>query len=134
MTSFYTVEQADRTLPLVRRIVADLVLYYADWQEAVREFEIATSSSRADQPNVRAEELQRRALSIAAEIEGFVGELSALSISCKSFEVGLIDFPSFLSGRPVYLCWRLGEPSVQYWHELDAGFAGRQPLQPRAAA
>jgi hypothetical protein len=134
MTRSYTVEQADRTLPLVRRIVADLVSYYADWQEAVREFEIAASSSRADLPNARAEELQRRALSLAAEIEGFVGELAALSITCKSFEVGLIDFPASLAGRPVYLCWRLGEPSVQYWHELDAGFAGRQPLQPRAAA
>lgn len=134
MTGFYTVEQADRTLPLVRRIVADLVGCYADWQETVREFEIATSSSRADRPSARAEELQRRALGMAAEIEGFVGELAALGIACKSFEVGLIDFPAWLAGRPVYLCWRLGEPSVQYWHELDGGFDGRQPLQPRAAA
>ena len=41
---------------------------------------------------------------------------------------GLVDFPSRLDGRTVFLCWRLGEPEVLHWHELDAGFAGRQPL------
>jgi hypothetical protein len=44
----------------------------------------------------------------------------------------LIDFPGELDGRKVWLCWRLGEPAVQYWHDLDAGYAGRQPL-PAAA-
>jgi hypothetical protein len=41
---------------------------------------------------------------------------------------GLVDFPALWDGRLVYLCWKLGEPEVLYWHEIDAGFAGRQPL------
>jgi hypothetical protein len=40
-----------------------------------------------------------------------------------------VDFPAERDGRPVYLCWRLGEPSVQFWHEIDAGFVGRRPLE-----
>jgi hypothetical protein len=45
---------------------------------------------------------------------------------------GLCDFYSVMDGREVFLCWRLGEPEVSYWHELDAGFAGRQPLAEHA--
>ncbi|HUX86133.1 MAG TPA: DUF2203 family protein [Chloroflexota bacterium] len=42
--------------------------------------------------------------------------------------MGLVDFPAERDGRVVYLCWRRGEDQIHYWHELDAGFAGRQPL------
>jgi hypothetical protein len=48
----------------------------------------------------------------------------------KGFEGGLVDFHSQLQGRDVYLCWRLGEPDVGHWHEIESGFAGRQPLPP----
>ena len=48
----------------------------------------------------------------------------------KDPRLGLVDFPSERDGRTVLLCWRLGEPEVQYWHELDSGYAGRQPLSP----
>ena len=128
MPKHFSVEEANRTLPLVRRIVEDIVRQYRHWQELVRDFEIAASSSRADQPDERAELLQAEALACAAEIDVFIGELSSLGIAFKDFSIGLIDFPGTIDGRSVWLCWRLGEPTVQYWHELDAGFAGRQPV------
>ena len=56
------------------------------------------------------------------------GELEALGIQLKDRRTGLIDFPSEMDGRRVLLCWRLGEESVQYWHDEQSGFAGRQPL------
>jgi hypothetical protein len=130
----FTVEQADRTLPLVRRIVEDIVAQYRRWQERVREFEVVTANSRADQPDARAEELQREAQTLAAEIDGYVAELAELGIEFKSYDLGLVDFPGEIEGRPIYLCWRLGEPSVLYWHERDGGYAGRRPLGPRAVA
>jgi hypothetical protein len=43
--------------------------------------------------------------------------------------MGIVDFPSLRDGREVYLCWRVDEPTVAYWHDLDAGFRGRQPLE-----
>ena len=67
---------------------------------------------------------------IARDIDDFQGELEALDIQLKDRRIGLVDFPTELDGRRVLLCWRLGEPSVQYWHDEDAGYAGRQPLSP----
>lgn len=58
------------------------------------------------------------------EVEG----LSAQGIILRDAESGLIDFPSERDGRPVYLCWRLGEDRVGHWHEVDAGLGGRRPL------
>ena len=60
-------------------------------------------------------------------------ELKNLGIELKDYYTGLIDFPCWMDGREVYLCWRLGEPEVAYWHELEAGFAGRQKLHGRTA-
>ncbi len=60
------------------------------------------------------------------EIEGFLQELEAVGCECKDFSSGLVDFPAFLAGRVVYLCWKLGEPEIAHWHEVDAGFSGRQ--------
>ncbi len=129
MTQRFTVDQANRTLPLVRRIVRDLVDAFATWQARVREFEVATAQSRADRPSPRAEELQRDTQRLAQEIQGFVSELRGLGVEPKGFDIGLVDFPSEVGGRTVYLCWKLGEESVQYWHEADAGYSGRQPLE-----
>ena len=53
-----------------------------------------------------------------------------LGIQLKDRRLGLVDFPSEMNGRKILLCWRLGEAEVQFWHELDAGYAGRQPLSP----
>ena len=68
------------------------------------------------------------------EIDRFEQELADLGIALKDRRLGLVDFPSELGGRQVWLCWRLGEPEVQFWHDLDAGFAGRQPLTPTGVA
>ena len=55
-------------------------------------------------------------------------EILRLGIEIKDFDQGLIDFPSKRDGKIVYLCWRRGEENIEWWHDLDAGFAGRQPL------
>ena len=124
----WTADQANRALPLVRRIVDDLVVCYADWQDAVNRFEYATSRARAEAPDAEADRFQREAEALAEEIEGFVAELDELGVECRAFDTGLVDFPGELAGRPVYFCWMKGEPAVGHWHEVEAGFGGRQPL------
>jgi hypothetical protein len=126
----YTVDQANRTLPLVRRIVEDIVHEHRRWQEAIIQLDLLMTAARADLPDPRAAELERDVQAIARDIDDFQGELEALDIQLKDRRIGLIDFPSELEGRRVLLCWRLGEPSVQFWHDEDAGYAGRQPLSP----
>jgi len=126
--TLYTVEQANRALPYVRRIVEDLVAEHRKWADAVRELEAVAGRGRADDPDPRAEELRRLAHTSAADIDTFLAELAALGVECKGYDVGLVDFPAVLGGREVYLCWRLGEPAVAHWHDRDAGFAGRVPI------
>lgn len=127
----FTPEQANRTLPLVRRIVEDIVQQFAQWQARVGELELESVTHSVATPNPRAEELEREVAAIAKEIEQFRQELGALGVEFKDAVLGLVDFPAERDGRPVYLCWRLGEPEVDHWHELNAGYAGRQPLDPR---
>jgi len=126
----FTVDHANRTLPLVRRIVEDVVREHQRWQEAIAELDVLVVEARSDLPDPRIVALERRAQDIAREIDAFQTELESLGIQLKDRRIGLVDFPSELDGRRVLLCWRLGEPSVQFWHDEDAGFAGRQPLSP----
>lgn len=130
MPPLYTVDQANRTLPLVRRIVEDIVINHQRWRERILELDLLASSVRADAPDARVTELEREAQTLARDIDAFEQELARLGIALKDRRLGLVDFPAELEGRQVWLCWRLGEPAVQYFHELDAGFGGRKPLAP----
>ena len=145
--TLFTVEQANRTLPLVRRIVEDIVREHRRWQEKILELELVASTTAAANvapaggaapqappapPDERVAAIERDAMAIARDIDAFERELEELGIALKDRRLGLIDFPGEIDGRKVWLCWRLGEPSVQHWHDLDAGYAGRQPL-PAAA-
>jgi hypothetical protein len=135
----FTVEQANRTLPLVRRIVEDIVVGYRRWCVRIDEFEVASVNSRPDARDSRAEVLEGEALALAAEIAGYEAELRAIGARCTDHRVGLVDFPGVIEGRPVDLCWRLGEPAVLYWHEIGAPAqanrhrAVRHPIPSRAA-
>ena len=129
MASKFTVEAANKTLPLVRRIVSDAVRDYWRWQEKIRRYEEVSASRVIDQPNQEAEALERETAQLARDIDGYIAEMRELGVEMKGIDTGLVDFPSEVDGREVLLCWQLGEESVQYWHEVDAGFAGRQPVE-----
>ena len=128
MRKSFSVDEANRMLPLVRRIVSDAVCDYWRWQDKVREFEVAALRSSPEQPDEIAEQLQVEATRLAEEIDGYLGELAELGVLFKGFDTGLVDFPGEVEGRPVLLCWQLGEEDVKFWHEEEAGFIGRQPL------
>jgi hypothetical protein len=125
----FTLDEANRTLPLVRRIVEDVVRQHRVWRERVLELDLVSSTVTASSPSPRAEELEREVQALAREIDGFQRELEGLGISLKDRRLGLVDFAAELGGRKVWLCWRLGEPTVRYWHELEEGYAGRRPVE-----
>ncbi len=122
----YTAAQANRALPLVRSIVADLVSNARHWEESVRRVELASHDNTLD--NAESVRWQRETQRLAAEVEGCVRELAELGVEVRALDTGLVDFPGTLDGRDVYFCWMLGEHAVTHWHERGAGFSGRQPL------
>ena len=63
-----------------------------------------------------------------AEMQGVLVEFQQRDIQIKDLERGLIDFPAFMGDKEVFLCWEEGEEDVEFWHDLDAGYAGRSPL------
>ena len=128
MRARFTIEEANKTLPLVRRIVSDAVRDYWRWQEKVREYEAVAAKRTIDEPNDEAVRLERETQQLARDIDGYIAEIKQLGVQMKGIDSGLVDFPAEVNGRTVLLCWQLGEESVQYWHEEDAGFAGRQPV------
>ena len=77
----------------------------------------------------RLEESRAATMRAMAELRAKSAELDALGVELKDPDTGLIDFQSRRQGRIVYLCWRLGESRIDWWHELDAGFAGRRRLE-----
>jgi hypothetical protein len=129
---YYTPAQANAALPLVRAIVQDI----ADLGRSIGEREERSDplrhGGRGRLSPAHEEESQQGRKELERDHERMrelVQELTDLGVELKDDRTGLIDFRSRMDGREVYLCWRLGEPSVAYWHELDAGFAGRQKLK-----
>jgi hypothetical protein len=127
----FTVEEANRTLPLVGRIVRDLLEEYPRWRTAVSHYEILSGGARADWGETPELLEARLAVTTLAErINGYLGELMEIGCVFKGFDAGLVDFYSLREDRLIFLCWRLGEDGIQYWHEIDTGFSGRHPLDP----
>lgn len=112
----FTPAQANRTLPLVRPIVAELL---ASGRELHR------LSQRPDQPGTR-----ERCGELDGQIRDLQQELARIGCTYKDwgFEMGLVDFPAEIAGQSVLLCWRSDEPAVVWYHTEGEGFAGRKPI------
>src|SRR5829696_9880718 len=122
----FTIQEANALLPNVRLILAKI-------QRAHRKLsryrdEAKKAAEAADQGGGGVKDGVAYA-AVLTELTDQLGELEALGVQLKDFERGLIDFPSLRDGRVVLLCWQLGEgDELEWWHDVDAGFAGRTPL------
>lgn len=127
----FTVQEANAALPLVRAIVQDLVeasLEVVDRRERLAYLIGGRGRDSQDPYREELAQIEDELESQTRQLQEYVQELRDLGVEPKSATEGLIDFPAILDGRLVYLCWKLGEPEVLHWHQVDAGFAGRQPL------
>ena len=117
----FTVAQANSTLPLVQRVVRDIVRTHGEVAKLQSEME--------GQPAGKSpKEAQARLDALMGHMEDYVDELTEIGCDLKDYQTGLIDFIGRHAGHDVCLCWKLGEPRIDFWHEMDAGFAGRQPI------
>jgi len=126
---YFTLAQANKTLPLVRRIVSDITALHPKWRDLVHNFELIAASARPEWGE-SAEQLALRNQidGVAREINDYLRELEAIGCVFKGFEEGLVDFYGKLDGKDILWCWKLGEPEISHWHDVEAGFAGRQPI------
>ena len=113
----FTLEQANKALPLVTRIVRDIVNTHERATQLQAKLEESTGRESA---------LQAQLDSALEQLQDYVDELGSIGVELKDYESGLIDFPGRHQGRDIYLCWKLGEEKITHWHELHSGYAGRQ--------
>lgn len=117
----FTLDQANRALTYVEPIVRDIQATYRQAVNIQQRLEFPASERETHDLT----DEHDRAM---AKLSLYVDELVDTGAELKDYELGLIDFPADLDGRPVSLCWKLGEPSITHWHEADAGPADRQPV------
>lgn len=121
----FTLASANQALVLVRRVVTDIVRDYNEMLVLRRRREELAESSSAGQDF---SDFDRRIAERFERLNALQRELGAIGCLLKDWASGLVDFPARLDGRPVYLCWCLGEDAITHWHEVNAGFAGRRPV------
>jgi hypothetical protein len=129
---YFTLAEANATLPYVRAIVRDITELAHELRDRHERLGRLTAGESGSSSEAHREELLQAEAAVEQgqeRMQEYERELRQIGVELKDYFTGLIDFPSLRNGRPVYLCWRLGEPEVGHWHELDAGFAGRQRLQ-----
>jgi hypothetical protein len=131
----FTPQEANAALPLVSAIVRDICDLARELRE--REERLARVHPPGNSALGRAymEELEQAKADFERDQDRlleYIRELNELGVELKDQNMGLADFPCWMDDRVVYLCWRLGEPEVAYWHELDGGYARRQKLPARA--
>jgi hypothetical protein len=117
----FTLEQANSALPLVKRIVADIVKTHG-LASGFRQTLERTSATKETAI------VQKQLDGAIDRLEQLVDELCDVGVELKDYETGLVDFVGKHEGRDVYLCWKLGEEKITHWHELNTGFAGRKPV------
>ncbi|NBC11447.1 MAG: DUF2203 family protein [Planctomycetes bacterium] len=117
----FTVAQANRAVPYVRRIVEDIGEVYRDAVGLQKRLEYPL-------PDQDPAELEARYERRMSRLRQLVAELEDVGVELKDYDKGLVDFPAVHQGREVYLCWKLGEPAIAAWHEVEDGYAGRRDL------
>lgn len=122
----FTPDDATRALVLVRPVVRDIVEAYGRLLDLrARREELAITIAESAQLEVLREQIERG----TERLRELQDELTDIGCELKDWVSGLVDFPALHEGRMVWLCWRLGEPSVEHWHEWYSGFSGRQPVR-----
>ena len=125
----FTLEEARELLTTVRQLLSEIQAAKgevdAKGAEMARLLALTGGNGHLEGELARARDAVEYA---AGDLQERIAELEDIGVELKGIDEGLCDFPSLREDRVVYLCYRLGEDDIEFWHELDTGFAGRQPL------
>jgi len=132
MPRYFTLQQAEQALPEVESAIREAVALKSKYEQAEEEWQkfsrrvtmmggMQVDHSRfADGRNLRE--------SIAQRLKETIEKIQDEGVLIKDLDVGLIDFPTLFHGEEVYLCWKLGEKGISFWHGVEEGFRGRKPI------
>lgn len=122
---YFSLEEARATLQIIRPLIEEVDRIRRLILEQRPEVWPAMASSVGDGGNPRLSKLVRE----FDRLDNVVRQILATGVEIKDINSGLLDFPAMRAGREVCLCWKAGETTIGFWHEIDAGFAGRQPIE-----
>jgi hypothetical protein len=116
-TKYFTPDEAKRTLPLVRKIVKDIL-------DTSREIKLIAEDYDGQVEN------NPEIVKLSENITDYMRELEEVGCFFKdwNFTIGLVDFPAIISGKEVYLCWRSDEEEILFYHDMDSGYLNRKPI------
>jgi hypothetical protein len=126
VSSYYDLDAANARIAELRPILAAL----RDAREAIAAGQprlVELSRAPDTDPDLLAREQEAMTVTVQS-MERAVRQIDAWGVTLRDIGSGLVDFPALVNGRPIWLCWKLGEGDITFWHELDAGIAGRKPL------
>ena len=125
---FYGIDEANARLaelrPLLEGLRADRDAVATAQRELVRARRTNGSREHGEELAQREEQIRE----LVRRMERAVAQVEAWDVTLRDIGSGLIDFPALANGRPIWLCWRLGEDAIAWWHETNVGFEGRKPL------
>jgi hypothetical protein len=119
----YTLEEARALLPQVREWLGEI----EQLRRQLKRLDERLGQMVAEGADAGGDSVHKQ-IKLLADLKDVLQEFERREIQIKDIERGLIDFPAILSGREVFLCWERDEADIEYWHDLDAGFAGRERL------
>lgn len=132
MPRFFTLNHAEKLLPQVESAIREALERKAEYDQAEAEWQsfaqrvMLQGGMQVDRS--RSLEQKNRLESAALDVKNSIERVHELGCVVKDLDIGLIDFPTLLNGQEVYLCWKLGENGIQFWHGLHEGFRGRKAI------
>ena len=131
MATYFTRQEAEALLPQIEPLLLDLQQRHDTLLTLRADLENLQARMRGNGHGLheRLEQLRRQYAEALEAVNKLMRRIQSFGCQIKDPATGLIDFPALRDGREILLCWRLGEAGIHWWHDLDAGFQGRQPLE-----
>jgi hypothetical protein len=132
MPRFFSLTQAEKLLPRLESAIRQAITRKAEYDQAEAEWQsfsqrlMVTGGMQVDRARLLEQKKRREA--VALELKDCIERVQEFGCVVKDLEIGLIDFPTLFNGQEVYLCWKLGESGIQFWHGVQEGFRGRKAI------
>lgn len=125
MPRYFTLEEANSALETIRPLMEEIQKIRQNILATQPETWSAIERSAGNGGNPA----MSRLVKSFDRLDDLLHHVQRTGVQVKDINTGLLDFPALHDGHEVYLCWQIGERQIEYWHEIDAGFAGRQPIE-----